>query len=131
MDVGYLIVLIIGSPLIIWFVFYVKKHMKNPTMEKKLAGKGYKYCGTLSSGAGAGASIGISPDDDVFLIRGNKTQPIEIIEFSRVSHNAHLLELEISFTVTDGSCDDRVFSGRIKGKEDELRTYQNRLGWSS
>ena len=125
------VILVMFIAVIVWAFFYIRGHMKNTNMEKELASKGYKYCGTLSSGSDTGASIGISSDGDVYLICRKKTYPIEITELSRVSHNARLLELDISYNVTDGSYADRVFSGRIKGKDDELRTYQSRLGWTA
>jgi len=111
--------------------FYIRKHVKKANMEKELESKGYKYCGTFSSGYHATRSISINPDGDVFLISGKKMYPIEINELSRVSHNARLVELEISYSMPNGAWGDRVFTGHIKGREDELRTYQSRLGWTS
>jgi len=115
----------------IWIVSYVTGKLKNSKLDKEFASKGYKYCGSLSTGDYLGASISMDSDGDVFLNHGKKTHPIEINELSRISHGTHLQELEISFSLTDGTHGDRLFTGRIKGYQDELRTYQSRLGWSS
>jgi len=127
----FLILVVCSGPIAYIYIFYIRPHLKKADMTKELESKGYKYCGTISSGVDVGASISMSPDGDVLLVCSNKTYPIEINELSRVSNNTRLVELELSYSITDGSYGDRIFSGRIKGSEDELRTYQSRLGWTS
>jgi len=111
-----------------WAVWYSKKHAKGNKHD--MSQKGFEYCGFFRASAFSWGDLWAN-DGEVFLAY-DRTENIdkfvrieEIVKISEVTIGTRLHELEIRYRL-----DGEVKTFRVKGSEDELLTYMDRLGYS-
>jgi len=91
--------------------------------KKRIINAGFEFCGHAN---GLVAKSLWVKDGEVYMgIILESLVPVEIIRFSEITRGTKLRELEIRCRI-----DGEVKSYRLKGSENELLTYMDRLGYS-
>lgn len=122
-------VVLLIAVFLMWAVWYSNKHAKS-SKEQDMSQKGFEYCGFFRASAFSWGDLWVS-DGDVYLAY-DKTNNVdkfvridEVVKVSEVTIGTRLHELEIRYRL-----DGEVKTFRVKGSENELLTYLDRLGYS-
>ncbi|MCL2527092.1 MAG: hypothetical protein FWE42_01640 [Defluviitaleaceae bacterium] len=109
---------------LLWAIWYASK-VSTRNRVQDMSRKGFEYCGSFSMGALWFKDGEVYLASQYNLAKDDEHIRIEIIKVSEVTIGTKLHELEVRYRENG-----EIKSLRVKGSENELLTYMDRLGYS-
>jgi len=116
---GFALLVVVFNPLVAIIAWALMMIIVVPILivrSRRIKNAGFEACG---------AGLWVKDGKAYVGHKLEKLVPIEIIKLSEVTRNSKLIELEIRYRING-----EVKSVRVRGSQDQLLTYADRLGYS-